>query len=438
LLVQLGALGADLRITVHGRAMAQLPAHPRIAHMMLRARDLDMAATACAVAAVLEERDIIRRGAMPVDADLRPRIAMVAATDIRLASDVDRDTLRRVREQSRAWRSSLGVPSSAKVIDDDAGALLALAFPDRIARRREGTSDRYLLRTGQGAILGDGSALTGAPFLAVAELDGQRPHARMMLAAPLERAELDRIVGDQLTSEEIVAWDDATDAVLALRRERLGAIILREAPLRDASDEAIANALLEAVARDGSLALRWNTEAVRLRERLAFLHTLSPEWPDVSERALAESAREWLLPHLVGLRRRSQVDELDLSALLLATLSWQQRASMDELAPTHCEVPSGSRLRVDYSDSAAPVLAVRLQELFGLIVTPSVGGGRVPLTLHLLSPAYRPVQVTRDLAGFWRSSYFEVRRELRGRYPKHEWPDDPLTAAPTRRAKPRR
>jgi ATP-dependent helicase HrpB len=196
--------------------------------------------------------------------------------------------------------------------------------------------------------------------------------------------------------------------------------------------------MLGAIVGDESLALRWSVEASRVRERLAFLHALSPDWPDVSERALAASAREWLLPHLVGLRRRSQVDELELGALLLGMLHWEQRSALDRLAPTHLEVPSGSRIRIDYSDSSAPVLPVRLQELFGLMETPAVADGRVPLTLHLLSPAYRPVQVTRDLAGFWRTSYFEVRRELRGRYPKHEWPEDPVHAAPTRRAKPRR
>ena len=177
---------------------------------------------------------------------------------------------------------------------------------------------------------------------------------------------------------------------------------------------------------------------MRVRARLAFLHRHLAGWPDVSDGALRESAREWLLPHLVGLRRRAAVDSLDLGALLLARLTWQQRAELDALAPTHLEVPSGSRIRVDYSDADAPVLAVRLQELFGSTTTPRVAGGAVPVTLHLLSPAYRPVQVTRDLAGFWRTSYFDVRRELRGRYPRHPWPEDPLRAQPSQRAKPRR
>jgi ATP-dependent helicase HrpB len=438
LLLQLGALDAELRITAHGRAMARLPTHPRLAHMLLRARDLEMAPTACALAALLDERDVLRRGSSPADADLRLRVAMVTSDSSRHAFEVDRETIRRVREQHRAWRSALGLSAAAVAMEDDTGAVLALAFPDRVARRRQGAGERYLLRSGQGAVLPDGSSLSGTPFLAIAELDGQRPHARIMLATPLDRAELDRLFVDQIEGEEVVEWNEAASAVSAVRRERLGAIVLREVPLRDASDEAIARAVLNAITRDGSLALRWSVDAQRVRDRLAFAHALSADWPDVGEDALVASAHEWLLPHLVGVRRRSQIDELDLGALLLSRLRWEQRAAFDELAPTHVEVPTGSRIRIDYADSAAPVLAVRLQELFGLATTPSIGGGRVPLTLHLLSPAYRPVQVTRDLAGFWRSSYFDVRRELRGRYPKHEWPEDPLAATPTRRAKPRR
>ena len=216
---------------------------------------------------------------------------------------------------------------------------------------------------------------------------------------------------------------------------QLGAIVLREAPLRDANPESIAAALLDVVARDGALELHWSAEAQRMRERLAFAHSLTTEWPDVSDAALAKSAHTWLLPHLVGLRKRDEVNDLDLSQLLLSMLTWQQRQALDRLAPTQVTVPTGSRIRVDYSDPLSPVIAVRLQELFGLAETPRVGD--VALTLHLLSPAGRPVQVTRDLAGFWRSSYFEVRKDLRGRYPKHEWPEDPLRAAPTRRVKPR-
>jgi ATP-dependent helicase HrpB len=284
-------------------------------------------------------------------------------------------------------------------------------------------------------VLGDGSSLTGAPFLAVSELDGVLPHSRIQLAAPVDRADVERLFADQIEHVESVSWSDTGDSLAAVRRERLGAIVLREISVAGADDEVIAEALLAELTRSGSLALQWHMDAQRTRERLAFLHAQFPGWPDVSEDALLGSAREWLLPHLRGMRRRSEVNGLDLSSLLLARLNWEQRARFDVLAPSHIEVPTGSRIRVDYSDPGQPVLAVRLQELFGLDATPTIGGGAMPLTLQLLSPAYRPVQDTRDLAGFWRGSYYEVRKELRGRYPKHEWPDDPISAAPTKRAK---
>jgi ATP-dependent helicase HrpB len=235
-----------------------------------------------------------------------------------------------------------------------------------------------------------------------------------------------------------VAWDDGAGAVRARRVTRLGALVLEEAPLRDADPEAVARALLDRVRALGLDVLPWTEESRRVRERLAFARRWEGDaWPDVSADALAATLDEWLLPALVGLRRWDEVQRLDLGALLLTRLDWARRSALDELAPTHLEVPTGSRLRVDYADAEAPVLAVRLQEVFGLAETPRVGRGRVPVVLHLLSPAHRPVQVTRDLAGFWRSSYFDVRRDLRGRYPRHPWPDDPWQATPTRRAKPR-
>jgi ATP-dependent helicase HrpB len=435
LLRQLGAIDADSRITRHGRTMASLGTHPRLAHLLLHGHELGLGATACVLAALLDERDATRRGDSPLDADLRHRVALVQGGD--RTSGVDRETLRRVRDQARRWRAALGVPASAVVHESECGRALALAFPDRVAQRRPGTEERYLLRNGLGATLPEGSSLTGSPYLSVAELAGPRPDALIVLAAPLSRDDVDALLGDQVVRQEIVAWSAVDDAVAAVRRERLGAIVLRETPLRDVAPSAVADALLDAITTEHGMSLRWNDDAARVRARLAFLHRHLSGWPDVGERALRDTAHDWLLPHLVGLRRRQDVQALDLGALLLSRLTWQQRAELESLAPTHVEVPSGSRIRIDYTDPDVPVLAVRLQELFGLASTPSVAGGAVPLTLHLLSPAHRPVQVTRDLAGFWRSSYFDVRKELRGRYPKHAWPDDPMQAQPTRRAKPR-
>ena len=434
LLVQLGALDTRLRITPHGRAMASLGVHPRLAHMMLRGHDLGFGATACVLAALLDERDPMRRGDLAPDPDMRHRLALVEGHE--RSPNVDRETIRRVREQARTWRAALHVSPEDTVVEAECGRALALAFPDRVAQRRAGAQERFVLRNGMGAVLAEGAALTGETYLAVAELGGQRPHARIMLAAPLTRDELDELLGDQVEREDVVEWRAAERAV-AVRRERLGAIVLREVPLRDADPLTVAEALLSTLTTEHGLALRWSEDAARVRARLAFLHRHVEGWPDVSDDALRGSAREWLLPHLVGLRRRDAVDALDLGAMLLSRLSWRQHAELSELAPTHLEVPSGSRIPIDYTDPDTPVLAVRLQELFGLEATPSLAGGSVPITLHLLSPARRPVQVTRDLAGFWRQAYFEVRKELRGRYPKHAWPDDPLRAEPTRRVRPR-
>jgi ATP-dependent helicase HrpB len=435
LLVQLDAIDGGGRITPHGSAMVQFGLHPRLAHMLLRARDEGLGATACLIAALLEERDVLRRDTGMRNADLRLRLALVAGSAQAMRHEVDLDVVRRVREQSRRWRLQLGAPEEG-VDEDAAGRLLALAYPDRVGQRRGDASGRYLLRNGQGAVLDDGT-LTGSQYVTAADLDGRSPDSRIYLAAPVERSDVEREFATQIVREDVLEWDRDAGMIVARRRSRLGALVLSDSPLRDVDDELVAKVMLAAILGGDGVALRWSDAATQLRERMAFVRHLDPSWPDVSDAALQGSADRWLLPHLGGLRRRSEVERLDLATMLRDLLSWDQRRELDRLAPTHVVVPSGSSIRVDYSDAAAPALAVRLQELFGLEDTPRVGAGAVVLTLHLLSPARRPVQVTRDLAGFWRSSYFDVRRELRGRYPKHEWPEDPLAAAPTRRAKPR-
>jgi len=436
LLRELGALDERSMITTHGREMASLGVHPRLAHMLIAGRALGSAATACAIAALLEERDPFRTEATARDSDVRLRLRAIASGGAGRDSRVDAGRLHRVRERMSTLKSALRISGSA-IDEDSAGALLALAYPDRLARRRDSAGNRFLMRNGHGAWLEDGSALSRATWLSIAETDGQHPEARVFLAAPLEESEVELLFRAQVVSEEIVEWQPAAGAVAARQRERLGAIIVREVPRRDADDEVVARTLLGAIQRRNGLELSWTDAAMRLRARVAFVRQLEDGWPDWSDATLDASMDAWLLPHLVGVRRRSEVEALDLAAILLAQLSFSQRKSLDRLAPTHLVVPTGSRIPVDYADPAAPAIAVRLQELFGLAETPRIAEGRVPVMLRLLSPAGRPVQVTRDLAGFWRSSYIEVRKELRGRYPKHEWPEDPMSAAPTRRAKPR-
>ena len=437
LLRQLGALDAAHHITSHGREVSSFGLHPRLAHMLLSARTIGVGATACVVAALLEERDVLRRDALERDLDLRSRVSLVADDARNAGADVDHDAVRRVREQSRVWRSQLRVPDAERVDESVTGRLLALAYPERVAQRRDGAGNRYLLRNGSGAVLQDPGVLANASWLAVADLDGRSPQSRIYLAAPLDRAEIEESFAADIEIEEVIAWDADAGAVLAVRRERLGAIILHEGSLHAVDADACAQVLMDALRRNDGLALRWSDSSRRLRERVAFLRALHPTWPDFSEPALFATMDVWLRPHLAGLRRRVDVERLPLHDLLLEMLTWEQRQRLDELAPTHIAVPTGSRIPIDYGDPKAPLIAVRLQEMFGLADTPHIAGGRVPVTLHLLSPAHRPVQVTRDLAGFWRSSYFDVRKDLRGRYPKHEWPEDPLNATPTRRAKPR-
>jgi ATP-dependent helicase HrpB len=279
-------------------------------------------------------------------------------------------------------------------------------------------------------------ALSAEEFLAIAELDGRSPNATIFLAAPLARATITELFGADIRVEDAIEWRAADGVVSAVRRERLGSLVLREVAVPPDAERA-ADVLVSAIRERNGIELRWSGAADQLRKRVAFLRSRDNRWPDWSDAALLSTLETWLGPHLVGLRRRSDVEQLPMHEYLLESLPWELRRDLDRLAPTHVMVPTGSRIAVDYTAPESPRIAVRLQELFGLERSPSIADGAVPLTIELLSPAYRPVQVTSDLAGFWRNSYFEVRRELRGRYPRHEWPEDPLSAAPTRRAKPR-
>lgn len=441
LLGELGALDAAGRITPHGRRMAALAVHPRLAHMLVRAGALGLAGAAADIAAILSERD-------PLGGD--------AGADLTLRLDALRrgrpgaraGALHRIRQEAGRLLGRLGAdrgPESSSAAED-AGLLLALAYPDRIGQRRSGPAGavgsgqtqrvaRFLLRNGTGAYVADSDPLAREDYIVAADLDGTPRESRIYLGAALGLDDLEREFGNQVSREEEIAWDDATERVIARRREWLGAIVLREAPLRDPDPAAVKRAVLDRVRREGLASLPWSETAVRTRDRLRFAGRVAPGWADVSDPALLDTLADWLGPGLEGVRSGEDLRRLDLGQLLLARLSWEQRAALDRLAPTHLEVPSGSRIAIDYTDADTPVLAVRLQEVFGWADTPRVGGGTVPLTLHLLSPARRPVQVTRDLASFWRTGYFEVRKDLKGRYPRHDWPDDPLRAEPTRRTK---
>ena len=441
ILLELEAVDSQGRITTRGLEMEALPIHPRLAHMVLGARQFRAARLGSDIAALLSDRDILRAGDGPVDADLSLRVDLMRRAGLQQpAGAVDRDTLRRVRGESDRLARQIDAHESTAAVDghEMLGLLLALAYPDRVAQRRPGGRARYMLRNGRGAELTGVQSLSEEPYLVVAALDDRRPEARIHLAATISIEDIRNTFADQITVDDVIEFDDAAGAVVAKRQERLGAIVLREVDLDRPDAERLRTTILDAIRRRGLAALPWSPAAQRLRERIAFVGHHEADWPDVSDDALQRRLHEWLGPLLDGIRRVADLDRVDIAEALASMIDWRRRRELDELAPTHAVMPTGSRIPIDYSDPDAPSVSVRIQEVFGLEESPKVLRGRVPLTMELLSPAHRPVQVTRDLAGFWRTSYFDVRKDLRGRYPKHEWPEDPLTAAPTKRAKPRR
>jgi ATP-dependent helicase HrpB len=445
LLRELEALDDDGRVTLHGRTIARLPVHPRSANMLVRAGT--QVRHAAVLAALLGDRDPFQsEGA---DADLAWRVDAV------LRRAAARDELRRARTEARRLeglvtrggrgdtRANAGHDQpleadeqSVAVAPEHAsiGMLLALAYPDRVARRRDASSGRFVLRNGRGAFIARSDPLASAEYLVVADVDDRGAEGRIRLAAAISEADIRTVFARQITTATEVVWNEAADKAEAFTRERLGALVLHQRAATVADDALLRAAALAIVRRKGLDALPWTDRARALRQRIAFVATLPGEsgWPATSDERLSETLSDWLEPHINVKRGRAALEEVDVSQALAAMLDWEQRRRLDALAPERIEVPTGSSLTVDYSDPSAPSLAVRIQELFGLAETPRVGGGTVPITLELLSPSRRPVQVTRDLAGFWRHSYFEVRKDLRGRYPKHDWPEDPLRAVPSR------
>lgn len=428
----LEALDDANRITPMGTAMAGLPVHPRLAHMMLRGDMLGLADQACALAALLSDRDFMRgRGA-----DLRLRVeAILNRQAPKMITEAAKQLGRRLRDAAK--KAGLKLKSAGKVDRvDEVGLLLAFAYPDRIGERRKGQDARYRLSGGRGGVLPNGDGLASEPYIAVAELDGQAREAKIYLAAPLSRATLETHFADQITEGTEVFWDAQSSAVQARWQRRIGALVLDEKATHDEADpDAITAAMIEGVRRLGLHCLAWDKASEGLRERLAFLHRIDGDtWPDVSDGGLLASLETWLAPYLTGITKRAQLKQINISEALLSGIDWQQRQELDRLAPTHWQVPTGSNIRIDYSGDT-PALPVRIQEMFGATETPMVGGGKVAVTLHLLSPAQRPIQVTSDLIGFWKGSYAQVKADMKGRYPKHYWPDDPQQAEPTRRVK---
>jgi ATP-dependent helicase HrpB len=442
LLRRLGALDAEGRISAHGRELAGLALHPRLAHMLLRARALGATALAAQLAAVLSERDLVRAGAGAPDADIRTRLELLRGEAG--GAGAERGALERARRVARDLERQ--VHADAAAASDGAapapGLLLAFAYPDRIGRRRAFGEGRYALTSGRGAHFASAQGLARQELIVAVDLDDAERDARILLAAPLARADLYQHFAAELVRADSVEWNSREQAVSARRTVMLDELLLEEQPLPQIPAQPARTAMLIGVRELGIAALPWERETRELQARVAFVRaTLAPEsqaaWPDLSDEALAAHPETWLAPWLEGVTRREQLARIALGAALRAQLTSPQQRELEEWAPTHLTLPGGTRARVDYLDASAPLVAVRLQEVFGLAATPRLGRERVAVTFKLLSPAQRPLQVTRDLASFWRGAYAEVRKDMRGRYPKHYWPEDPLQAQPTRGRRPR-
>ena len=425
LLRELGALDADGRITAEGKSLRALALPPRLARMIVDSHRLGAGEQAAQIAAILTERGL---GGDSTDLDAR----------------LDRfhhDRSQRAggaRSLAQRWASQVAATEGPPRSDDppSTGVMLAFAFPDRVARNRgNGT---FVLANGRGAAIDQASALARSPFIAVAELTGSAAQGRILLAAPVTQGEIETHFADQLETADEISFDRNSMALRARRKRTFHAITLSEAPLTLSPSAETARVLADGLIAAGLDKLPWSKPLKQWRDRVMFLRKAEGEpWPDLSDDALAAQRETWLLPALYDKTALKEFSASDLSEALMALLPWELRARLEREAPTHFQAPTGTMLPIDYEAEQGPTIAVRLQELFGLTSHPSIAKGAVPLVLELLSPAHRPVQVTRDLPGFWRGSYAEVRSDLRGRYPRHPWPEDPASAPPTRRVKPR-
>jgi len=439
LLEALGALDSASRITALGERMAALPLHPRLSHMLLQANGRGLGTLACDVAALLSERDPLRQLADERRCDFSLRVEALRAyrqSGNRGAREFGADpaACAAAERASRQWRRLLKLSADDGATDDDAvGLLLALAYPDRIARQREPGTNRYLLANGRGAVLLQECG-HAAPWMVVASLDGRGSENRIFLAAPVRIEQVEELYPEALQWQRQAGWDSRSEAVIAREVRRLGALMLEERAVSELGPEAVAAGMLDGIRKMGLSCLPWDDESRQLQARVESLRQWLPEqeWPNWSEEHLLESVEGWLLPYLNGLSRREHLSRLSLAEILRNSLEWNLQQRLEQTAPATLEVPSGARRKLQYStDATPPVLAVKLQELFGLAETPTVAEGRVAVMLHLLSPAQRPLQVTQDLKSFWNTTYPEVKKEMKGRYPKHPWPDDPWSAAAT-------
>lgn len=434
LLEQLGAIDNNT-ITTRGKDMLKLPTHPRIAHMLLIAKEagqgsVELISVAADVAALLEERDPMRDGG----ADLSLRIDLLRKYRSGERTAGDRNILDRVEKLSASWRKLFGVkPSTAVVPDEQVGELLAAAYPERIARQEGKHSERFKLANGRVVKLPQNDALTREPWLAVAHLDDGSGEGKIFLAAPLNESDLKQLA----VEHESVRWDKDKESVVSSFELRVGSLVLSSRPLAKIDRSKRIAILCDVIRENGLKLIGWSEDQLQWQSRVMSLRKWRGEtWPDVSDESLLKTLETWLSPYLENTSKRADLERLDLNTILNSMLEWELQRTLNQLAPSRLEVPSGSMIRLQYSmNGADPVMEVRLQEMFGQLETPRVNEGRNKVLIHLLSPGYKPVQVTQDLRSFWTNTYHEVRKELHRRYPKHSWPEDPFVAKAVRKGK---
>ncbi|MBU0479696.1 MAG: ATP-dependent helicase HrpB [Proteobacteria bacterium] len=442
LLQDLGALDGQGVITPLGRELAVFPLHPRLALMLIHGKKQGLCGTVCRLAAILNNRDPLKQEAGSRSADIEERLQLLTIMerdggDAVRAKGGDPAACRQILREADQYLGLLGETAGKTEPLSEAGNLLASAYPDRIAHRKSGSA-QHLLASGCGAILPAGDHLAGAELLVAAKLDGGKRQGRIFLAASLAMDDLRRDHPRLIRTQKTVRWDAEQGRVAAVTEELLGSLVLSRKKWSGATPEQIRQCLLTGIRQSGVTCLPWQEKSRELKARITTAHLWQPEiWPDLDDAALMQDL-SWLEPYLVGARALNDLKKLDLVDILLARLSWQEQQELERIAPTHLTVPSGSRIRLRYQPGETPILPVRIQEMFGCAETPTVAGGTIPVLVHLLSPAQRPIQITSDVAAFWRSTYREVKKELAGRYPKHYWPENPLEAEATSRAKRRK
>jgi len=414
--------------------MAKYPMHPRLAHMMLKAKELGLSYEASLLAVLLNEKDIYTKSYG--SSDLRERVSVLH--NVQLNKYVNTSyinkyqcdyLLKNAKRIEKIQKESLDL--------DMLGVLLAFAYPDRIAKLRGDKNSTYLLANGKGALLHPQDELFNTGFLVIADVDAKNTNASIYKALAISHAHIEEHLTDQLDVYEDVTWNEEQERVEARKVTKLGAITLKEVQTKNPSEEKVLEVLLEELEELGLDALPWSKDASSLRDRVNFVNVHGMGFPDFSDSYILENMNEWLAPYLTGMKNLKTLKALDLNNMLLGQLSFQQTQALENLAPAKLKVASGSNIAIDYSDPKQPVLAVRLQEMFGTASTPTLLNGKVTLMLHLLSPAHRPMQVTQDLASFWENTYEDVKKDLRGKYKRHYWPDNPLEAQATSRTKKR-